>query len=394
MKLLYETPDEQAGHVEEQAAPTETGGPTLSEALAAMDPSLTVEPVGEADEVVVEEEAELSEAEAPGDEMVEGTDDSPVDSETDLEVEAEATAEADLEAEDEGEPPEEVEGIFTLTVGEVELDLDVEDADTRAALENMQNDLERVSDIDNMVDRAQELGTKNQQDALALQQIEDELRLDPAGYITDRVHETVQIEVARALLLDDTVLQAVEDTLTEWIEDPSKRKVDAAERKGKRIEQREYFRTQRDRMRSDQANAKAVFNKIMEITPDDMDHATAKMWHSDAISEIQQHVRDKKIETLDPDQIPRILASRMRLYGIGDTARVVRAQPTDDRGKQLAKDLEDAKKMPERVRRRVASRKKVATTPSGVGGAAGRTQVNKGATLDEVLKDLKQRVRQ
>jgi len=387
MKPMYETPDEQAGHVEE-VAPV-----TLTDALATMDPSLAVEPV--ADSIPTDDTAEPSEA-APGDEVAEEAVEE-VEEEVEEEIEEE-TADlklvADEDEEEVSEDEEEAQGAFTLKVGEVELDLEVEDEETRAALVEMQNDLARISDVDATVERTRESALKNQRDSVALQQIEEELRLDPAGYIGDRVHPSIRVELAKSLLLDDEVLQAVEDTLTKWIDDPSQRQVDAAERKATRVEQKEMFRAQRERVRADQENATAVFDKIMEITPADMDHATAKMWHTDAITEIQQHVRDNDIEKLDPEQIPHILAARMQLYGIGTTARVVRAQPADERGKDLEKQLKAAKEMPDRIRKRVSKRKTVATTPSGAGGAPGRTQVQKGATLDQVLADLKQRVRQ
>ena len=360
-------------------------GPTLGDALANMDPSLAVEPVPEADEDLSGDE----ELEVPGDEVDEELEDV-APGPPDDELEKEELEEE--EAEDEGEP---IEGeVFTLAVGDVELELDVEDEETRAALVEMQNDLARVGDVDTMVTRAQEATQKNQQDALYLQQVEDELRIDPAGYIADKVHPSIQVEVAKALLFNDEVLRAVEDTITEWLDDPAKRRVDQAERKEKRIDLREQFREQRERQVTDQENAKAVFGAIMDMTPDDMDHETAKMFHTDALTDLQNYVRTHKITTLDPEQVPHILASRMQLYGIGTNARVVRAQPAPKGDKDLADKIAEARETGEKIRKRVARRKKVATSPSGAGGAPGRTQIPKGATLDTVLKDLKERVRQ
>ena len=382
MKLLYETPDEQAGHVE-QEVPTETGGPTLSEALASMDPSLTVEPVAEAEEVV-EEEAEPSEAEeAPGDEVEETQ---PGTEELDLEAEAEPE-----EAEEVEEPEEELElveeaGTFTLTLGEVELDLEVEDDDTRAALEKMQGDLGRVKDIDQLYGQIQRTSDQNAQDRAALESIEDEMRLDPVGYITDRVHPTIKVELIKELLQDDEVLRAAETLLGEWMDDPAVRREQIADTKVQRIERKREAAETKVRQGQERQNARALWSKVMEITPQDMDHETAKMWHRDAMMEIQAHVQASNIETLNPDDLPRILASRMRLYGIGDNAGRSTATPTDERGKKLAAETG------ERFKRKVARRRKAASSPVGAGGAPGRTQLPKGATLDDALKELRSRV--
>ena len=101
MRLMYELPDNQAGEVTERE-PTETGGPTLSEALAAMEPSLAVEPVEDSE--IIASEAEPVEP-APGDEVVpEETSDEVVEDVLELvEDEVEETAEEVEEAEEEVE---------------------------------------------------------------------------------------------------------------------------------------------------------------------------------------------------------------------------------------------------------------------------------------------------
>ena len=386
MKLFYETPDKQEGAVEERL-PTETGGPTLGEALADMESSLAVEPVEDSE--IIASEAEPVEP-APGDEVVpedEPVEDEPVEDVLEL-VEDEPVEDEPVEDEPEDEV-ELVEGddAFTLRLDEVEIELEVEDDETRAALEKMQNDLGRVKDVDQLYERVTGMAEQVAGQRYELEAIEDELKLDPVGYITQRVHPTIKAELIKEMLFDDETLKVAEDIIGTWLDDPASRREQAADAKVKRVERKQEAQAARVRQTAERRNANAVWAKVQEMTPSDMDHETAKMWHRDAMLEIQSHVKASNIETLNPDDLPRVLAGRMRLYGIGENAgRKKPAQPTDTRGKKLASE------QGERFRKKVARRRQAASSPTGVGGAAGRTQLPKGATLDDALKSLKERV--
>lgn len=359
-------------------------GTTLGEALRDMDPSLAVEPVEDSESA--ESEAEPI-APAPGDEV-----------EPEEPEELEDVAPGPLEdepveelVEDETEELEEEVGLeetaegFTLRVDEVEIELEVEDDDTRAALEKMQNDLGRVKDVDELYGRVSNMANEVAANRDELDAIEQEIRLDPVGYIGERVHPTIKAMLLKEMLFDDELLKVAEDTIGEWLDDPASRREQAADAKVQRIERKREAQDARARQGQERKNAQAIWSKVMELTPEAMDHSTAKMWHRDAMAEIQQHVSRNDIDTLSPDDLPRILANRMRLYGIGGTGRKP-AQPTDDRGKKLVDETG------EKFRKKVARRRKVASSPTGAGGAPGRTQLPKGATLDDALKELRNRV--
>jgi hypothetical protein len=380
MKLYHETDEKQAGMVEETAPDAPV---TLESALAEMNPSLAVEPV--ADTTPIEDTAESSET-APGDEG------EYEEEAAELAVTEEEPELLDEEAEEveevEEEPQVEAEGdTFKLTVGDVEIELEADD-ETREALEKMQNDLGRVSDIDQMFDRVKDQHQQNMQDRASLEAIEEDLRVDPVGYISERVHPDIKKQLLKEMLYDDDLLQVAEDYIGRWLDDPASRREEAATLRVERVERKQRMSQERERLAEQRREAQAIWDKVMEITPADMDHTEAKMWHRDALVDIQQYVAANKIERLDPEMVPQVLAARMRLYGIGTNVRRKPAQPASDTADVTADSAG------EKFRKKVARRRRVASAPTGAGGAPGRTQLPKGATLDDALAALKKRVGQ
>lgn len=366
--------------------PTEPKGPTLADAIRDMDANMKVEPVEDAEEPVEETGQEpTDEVPAEGQEPVE-------------ELEGE-------ESEPEGEEDEEQNGetaealrlqLQTKDGSEVEIELADLDDEAREAVTLLQDRAKIAEEMAKEWHKVRAVAERQQQNEIELAFIEEELREDPAGYLTQRVRPEIRAEVVKELLLNDDVLQAVEDVLEEWGQDPAIRRELAADLKVKRVERSQERRQQKEIAQRNQQQAQEIYREIEGMVDPAWDAETQRMWVADAVNDVTKYVNRNKIDSLDPSRLPDVLASRMRQYGVKAPAAASkrpRAAGRSQEGGSGPLDAASAREAGRKIQSKVARRKQAAGTPAGATGSPGGIKLPKGAKLEDALKALRARTR-
>lgn len=370
--------------------PTEPKGPTLADAIRDMDANMKVEPV---------------ETEEPEEQTAE-TEDAGHDT-TPEPVEAEAPEEVEAEPEDDSEPDEgeeEQEGapevlrlqLQTKDGNEVEVELTDLDDETREAVSLLQDRAKVAEEMAKEWHKVRAIADRQQQNEIELAFIEEELKEDPAGYLTQRVRPEIRAEVVKELLLNDDVLQAVEDVLEEWSHDPAIRRELAADLKVKRVERSQERRQQKEIAQKNQQQAREIYNEIEGMVDPAWDAETQRMFVADAVNDVTKYVNRNKIDSLDPSRLPEVLASRMRQYGVKAPAAASkrpRAVGRSPEGGSGPVDAASAREAGRKIQSKVARRKRAAGTPAGATGSPGGIKLPKGAKLEDALQALRARTR-
>jgi len=371
--------------------PRESSGPRIEDAIAAMTP---------ADESAsgVRLAESLSDVTDPEPEVTEDLSEEVAEEVAEEEEEAELEGEEPGDDDAEDETPESEPFKLTLSTAEgadLEVELDGLDDDARAAVELLSEKATVADEMAASYTQVREQAQKNAADKMELQLIEDELRSDPVTYIEEHINEKLASDVVVSMLHNDDVLRAVEDKLEEWMADPSRREVDAANLKVTRIERKNAVAAERAAARTSHEESVAVYAVIEEMIDPTWDRETKKLWVQDAIQDVSNHVSHNKIDRLSPDDVPNVLKARMKQYGATapDTTKRSRVSAAKQAGEADAK-LAEAKKTAKRIKTSVKRRRQAAGTPTGVSASPGSVQLKKGANLDDALAELKKRTRQ
>jgi hypothetical protein len=354
----------------------ETG--TLQDVLDSLNPPVGVEPVSEAEGEPEAPETPEAKREAPADEgeEVEGADAEEVSDELAEDEEAdEETGEEDEEEESE----QEGEG-FAVTVGELEIELDSKEA--ADAIRDLQKEADIGAELlahrEDLESRVRSL--KADADQLAI--MEDELRADPVGYLSEKISPDLRAAVAEDLLLDDVVWSKLEDKLEEWREYDSERKVAAERRRADRAEFKNQLEERRAQARQGRENAWELRDKIKEMG-NKLPDRTKLVWERAALSRLSDHVRQaersgKAIKRIDPEDLARVLADEIEAFGVN-----AGKAPAEPSGRKPAKDAG------EKFRAKTRKRKKISSTaPVGAGAGPARREQYKDMSLGDALDSL------
>lgn len=387
----------------------EMQGPRIEDAIAAMRP----DPDAAAAKTWVEEanardpEGVLMEAEGkpPADETEEpAAEVAAVEEEAPEAEEVSEPDEEELEGEEPGDDTEESEETpeepaFKLTLtgldGETwDLELDGLDEQAQKAVQQLQERAQAAEEMAAHYRTVRTQAEKNQRDMLELKAIDEDLRSDPVGYIEDRINPDLQRDLVLSLLHDDAILEAVENRIEEWINDPSKRTVDAKEKELQRIKHRQRIDGERATMERQRENVIAVYGVIESMIDPSWDKETMRAWVDDAVQDVTTYASREQIDTVDPKELPKILARRAKLYGAKEPNATQSSRATArNQGGDSAK-IAEAKEAGKRIKTSVTRRKRAATVPSGAGATPGSMRLPKGATLDDAFEELKKRTRQ
>jgi hypothetical protein len=357
---------------ETEIVQTEPG--TLKDVLDALNPNPNAEPVSEAEGEPGAPETPEAERKAP---VGEG-EKAKAKVEKEVLDELEETEEA--EAEDDEEVEEEA-GSLKVEIGELEIELDSEEA--VAAIEELIKEADLVTELLAGRQEMEERGRALKRDADQLAIMEDELRADPVGYLSEKIGAGLRAAVAEDLLLDDEVWSKLVDRLEEWNEDSRLRQVAAERRRADRAEFRNQIAERKVQARAGRENAWELRDAIHEMG-DKLPDRARLVWERAALSRLTDHVRKseqsgKPIQKIDPKDLSRVLADEVEAFGI--TAGDPSAKPSGQ--KKPAKDAG------EKFRAKTRKRKKVnSMAPTGAGAGPARREQYKDMSLGDALSSL------
>lgn len=255
-------------------------------------------------------------------------------------AQAEASGEETPESEaDDGEDEEE-EGDGQPTVvrlpareeGDPDEEYEVDDPKLAESINRLRNDVMRKREF-----KRQEAALSDQR--AELDYVLDGLRLDPTGFILDEVKdENVRQSIARHLMADPDIFTHVMEEFGALEDDEealdAKRTKLALERRDARDEAEKT--ATRERTMRDQVAA--IQDTIEGMGGDIEDEDRRLTFHRLAARDLADYIREKKIESIDPRDIPSILQQRgtLQLFGLKPGSAAARngsrtdgAEPTD-----------------------------------------------------------------
>jgi hypothetical protein len=220
--------------------------------------------------------------------------------------------------------------IPALVPGEAARVIDIEDpelAGTIARLASGYARRQQLATIQEDVDQARE----------EMAQLEDALQVDPVNYVVEHVRPQIQIDLARALLAQPAVFDAV-------VAEFGGLEGEALRQKALQIENDRLTRqsqaarelSERSRMR---VQGRGVDRALQIIVPDDMDQATAVQLYKDMRRDVAEFIASNRGIPPKAEDLPDILGRRLAMYGI-----------TADYAAERLADTEQLRPLPIRAR--------------------------------------------
>lgn len=307
--------------------------------------------------------------------------------------EPEHTVEIELEAEDEDSEPE------VLEIG-------TDDEETANRIRQMQEDAKEARELRAEIADLQETRAEVQRDLQEAELLEEEIRMDPSGFVVERLPEERRAEVLRDIMLfDDEAFAQAQELIDQWgtgRAGQTDRREARLDRKEELSERREKLDNLREQARQAQEMGQKVVNALRDRIPQDMSAKRAEMFLEDAVSDVERHLERNEISVaeFDIDKLPELISRRLEVYGIewnqttdGRSSSGPRtAKPAGEEEAELAAKAEEARKTGARLRRAHARRKQAGqSAPSGAGSPGTSARPPQGAKLEDALDFARER---
>lgn len=284
-------------------------------------------------------------------------------------LEEEGFALVKLPARHEGDPD------FELPLDLEMLDeLGIDPSDAVERLNQMRNGYQYRAEVDAELEAVRE-------DQAELDSIQAALEEDPAGFLTSSVAPAVRNDVAENLVLslDEEAFSELADKVVRWARNPESRTTAATAAENERLKkERDAVKVSRTKKQLTN-QIRDIGKAIRSLVPDTMKERTQKRFVKLAAAELRDYVREQKLETLDPEEVPTILSDLGVLEDFNlSNGRKSSASGNDrpksrKRGsskKDQPKSSAGKKAKKKDVRERLKRRKRAASTPAGAGSAA------------------------
>lgn len=326
-------------------------------------------------------------------------------------VEAEEAEEAEEGKEEEAEESEEAEEGDEAFVAKLpgrgpdDPDLEIEligfNQEEREAFNRMRNGYMRKEQLKAEQESLQEKEALVNETVLSI-------RTDPLNFVLNEMDGDLKQQLARHLLAEGEVYDAVSEDLLDWESDPKSREAAQARLELDRRKSADRAARERASYREGREAARMIHQTVSALVPEGFTEEETDDFHDAALYDLQRHVVSTRTNTLPPEEVVRVLqkSGAFRRYGIdpADAERIVatlNATPSDPPRKARAKSrqpseadrVEKARKTGKEFKRRSRRRKDAASSsPGGVGSSAAQMRMPKGqgveARAEWVLKNL------
>lgn len=350
----------------------------------------------EAEEVDVGEQAEDGEEVGERGEEEGEEDEGEGEEEEEGEGEEEEVDEEEEEGEEEDE--EEEEGVFVAKLPgrnpndpDIEIEMEGLGDEEREAFQRLRNGYMRREQLRVERDAFQEKEAVVNETIIALQ-------TDPLNFVMDELKADMKADLARHLLSEQDVYEAVRDEIANWDADDSMRERDQAKLALKRREAADAALRQRAAYQEAVESARMVAGVLDVLIPEGFTETEAQAFHDAATYDLERHVNSTKTNRLTKEDVIRVLnkTGALRRYGIdpSDAERRVAAldatspdSPRKARVKRPSSEVsreEKARNTGKEFKRRSARRKNAASSgPPGAGSSAARLRPPKGQGVKE-----------
>lgn len=263
--------------------------------------------------------------------------------------------------------PELVVALPPRRAGETPLEITVSDKETADALRRLANGYGRRDEVEAVRAEAQQVYQE-----IAAER--EEIAIDPAGYLVSAVPPEIQADVALFLLTQPHIWESIRDDVLA-LEDDVQYRTTAAEVKARRLELRDQLRQAASDRAVIQRNATEVKQAVASLVPQDMPDEVAESFYRDALRDLKEHAERNGLRTLNPDDVPVLLARRMRQVGIDPLAVATRAAapaaslPAGTPAPRAAASQVPSQRTGAQFKQASATRRAAAATPAAGAGA-------------------------
>ena len=232
-----------------------------------------------------------------------------------------------------------------------------------------------------------------------IEHFQTELEADPVGWIMTQVESPeLRQALARHLLADEGVYDAVIEDVASWDRDPVARRAAAAELRADRLERQQRAQQEVATRAQVKQNLREIQTSIRDLIPDDIDGAEAQRFYAYAIREVQDYVNSIGTNHLDPAQVPVLLERQglLRLFGLHGPRPEPVASPSSAApaapsraerpaaGARPAPTVEEAHQAQQKLRKRIQTRRAAATVaPAGAGATPTRIRPPEGQGVED-----------
>lgn len=162
-----------------------------------------------------------------------------------------------------------------------------------------------------------------------LRQLEDEIGVDPVNFIFERIqNRDHRVALARQLVADPAVFEALKDELANWSGDDRERRAASSTLETDRLRKRDDWREEVDARGAARRAARDIRAAVDRMIPETMEDETAAMLKDDLLRDARD-IQAQTRRALRPADLPGILARRLKQYGV-DPAVAARAITADD----------------------------------------------------------------
>lgn len=147
-----------------------------------------------------------------------------------------------------------------------------------------------------------------QADVQAVEQFIGALEADPVGTVMARVGDAdVKTQLARHLLSDETVYNAVIEDLAKWDSDPNIREAASMRLQVERRDHSAAAQTRLNERAVARENIRQIEMRIRSMVPESMDREATQMFVDLAFDQVGQYVKQTGAASLHPDALPSVL---------------------------------------------------------------------------------------
>lgn len=141
------------------------------------------------------------------------------------------------------------------------------------------------------------------------------IQSDPIGFAMEQFNPKLRPDLVRQLLSDPQVLAEVAADL-ELALDPATRENFQLRQQAKRSDLREQVRNELAETRKGQQNAHELRENVLRLVPESWSPEQVSTFMKDALLDLGQYAATARINRIDPQSIPVILAARLRANGM------------------------------------------------------------------------------
>ncbi len=305
---------------------------------------------------------------------------------------AAAGGDADETIVDEGEGEGEVDQELVVSIparreGDEDIEIAVDDPNVAERLRQLRNSAVRGEAL-------REAQGKIEKDQADIEEMEAHIQTDPAGFIIANVPAEVIETVAMTLITQGEIWERVQPRL-EQLQDPQELRTVRAELKAERLEAEKTLRTRAEGRRASKKTAKLILDGIQRMVPvtDGISDSRRDTIIQSVQGAVAAAVRDKRLTTVDVNDLPLLASTALRLHGIDPLAAAASLKEDGGGESELGKSPAKKKqKTAKQLKSDSDKRKKAAAgTPPGSGAPAAAPKLPAGQTIAERIALAKEK---